>query len=161
MGNFSNEGDVHLGASRGVAGAGLGLGIAGTALGLMNGAGVLGGLFGRNGNGFGCGYGYYNQELAFMNELAARDAEIARLNAKAYSDESDLTLYKYFDAKLEAINQQLCQQAVLNERTSGNLSVLSSQLQQQQALLASITRTAIPESAICDFHGRGCTTVTQ
>lgn len=170
MGQFSEEGRGYYGASRGVAGAGLGLGIAGTALGVLNSGGLLGGMFGRNNgwgwnNGCGCnnGYGYgYNQDLAVMDQLAQRDAEIARLNAEKYSDQSGLALYKYFDGKLEAINQRLCDQAVLNERMSGNMSVLASQLNEQKTLLASITQTAIPERVICDFNGRGCcTTVTQ
>lgn len=87
-------------ASKGVAGAGLGLGIAGTALGVLNGGcGNLLGGYGRNYGGYGfAGYGYGGYgDVAFSEALAERDAEIARLSAKAYSDESDLTLYKYLD----------------------------------------------------------------
>lgn len=68
-------------ASKGVAGSGLGLGIAGTALGVLasaqNGNGLLGGLFGGNGN-----------------QVSALMAENANLKAEKYSDNQDATLYQ-------------------------------------------------------------------
>lgn len=66
-------------ASKGVAGTGLGLGIAGTALGVLagsnNGNGLLGGLFGNNGN------------------YEALWAENAKLKAEKYSDKNDVEVY--------------------------------------------------------------------
>lgn len=160
-------------ASKGVAGAGLGLGIAGTALGLANngfGNGWFGG-WGRNGNGWngncgnGCGgYGYNGySDIGVSEALACRDMEIAQLRARAYSDESDLAVYKYFDGKLKALDDRLCAQEVFNANANGTMKVLADQLAQAQALLASITKTAIPEDVICSFQGRncGCGTVSQ
>lgn len=156
-------------ASKGVAGAGLGTGIAGLALGILNsGAGLLG--MGRNvgyGFGNGCGYGYGNAcgggaafDMSVNEALASRDAEIARLQAKAYSDESDIALYKYIDGELRAIRQELSDQKVFNATANGAVATMAAQLRELQGIVASITRTAVPTSAICDFGNCGCTTVT-
>lgn len=156
-------------ASKGVAGAGLGTGIAGLALGVLNGgAGLLG--MGRNsgwgyGNGWGCGFGNACGggaafDMSVNEALAARDAEIARLQAKAYSDESDLALYKYIDGELRSIRQELSDQKVYNATMNGGVSAMATQLRELQGIVASITRTAVPASAVCDFNNCGCTTVT-
>lgn len=80
--------------------AGLGLGIAGTALGLLNnnGNGLLGGLFGGNGwnNGFAGMAGMAAQAAgcAVNDKFSTLEAEIARLKAEKYSDNSDIAVYK-------------------------------------------------------------------
>ena len=158
-------------ANKGVAGAGLGLGIAGTALGLANGGWLngWGNGWGRNVNGgyAGCGgwgYGYNGgSDIGISEALACRDMEIAQLRARAYSDESDLAVYKYFDGKFKELSDRLCAQEVFNANASGTMKVLADQIAQQQALLASITKTAIPEDVICSFQGRNCNcgTVSQ
>lgn len=93
-------------ASKGVAGAGLGTGIAGLSLGVLNTIGGLGGLLG---NRVGCGYGIgpmgYPVDLYQSELMAQKNAEIARLNAKVYSDESDLAIYKYFEGKIAALEE--------------------------------------------------------
>lgn len=173
MGDFNKEY-----ASKGVAGAGLGTGIAGLSLGVLNSAGcLLGGMFGRNGvwaNGCGCNNGWNGgacgNGVAFdmsVNEaLAQRDAEIARLQAKAYSDESDLAIYKYFDAQFKELRQEFCDQKVFNATVNGALGTVSGQLADLQRIVAGITRTAIPSDAVCDFTqhgdscGRGCSRTT-
>lgn len=149
-------------ASKGVAGAGLGTGIAGLALGVLN-SGFLSGGNGWNGwnirnNGCGCGvgYGYGVSDAVYSEALAQRDAEIARLNAKAYSDESDLAIYKYFDGQLKEIRKELCEQKVFNATTNGALGTLASQTNELKSIISSITRTAIPKTAICDFDSQNC-----
>lgn len=163
-------------ASKGVAGAGLGTGIAGLALGVLNsGAGLLGGRNGwSNGwNGWGgnaCGnfggwngYGWNGAGAAFdmsvSEALAERDAEIARLQAKAYSDESDLVLYKYFDGKIKEINDKLCEQAVFNATANGGLGTLAGQVAALQQTVAGITQTVVPKSVICNTNQCGGTNV--
>lgn len=164
-------------ASKGVAGAGLGTGIAGLALGVLNsGAGLLGngwgngwnGGWGRNGNGWGgnCGYGCGGfgayGDIGVSEALAQRDSQIAFLSSKVYSDESDLAVYKYFDGKIKELNDKLCEQAVFNATATGTMKVFADQIGALQTLTNSITRTAVPESAICDFSGRsGCNCATS
>lgn len=83
-------------ASKGVAGAGLGLGIAGTALGLLNNNGNgLFGLFGGNGwnNGM-AGMAAQAAGCAVNDKFSSLEAEIARLKAEKYSDNSDIAVYK-------------------------------------------------------------------
>ena len=143
-------------ASKGVAGAGLGTGIAGLALGVLNGGlgNLLGGGYGYGyGRGYGyggCGYGAYG-DVGISEALAERDAEIARLRAKAYSDESDLTLYKYFDGKIKELNDKMNEQAVYNATVNGALGTITNQIAQLQSLVGSITKTAVPASAVCNF----------
>lgn len=152
-------------ASKGVAGAGLGTGIAGLSLGVLNSAGGLlgggwGNGWGRNGwgNGYGCGWNGYGAcgagqafDMEVSNALACRDAEIAQLKAEKYADGVGLEIYKYFDGQLKDIRQTLCDQAVFNATANGTMSAIAGQLKDTQALLASITRTAVPQSAVCDF----------
>lgn len=158
-------------ASKGVAGAGLGTGIAGLSLGVLNSMGGLFGGCGRNngwgwnngwnngcGCGYGDGYGYNNGrwDVQVSEALAERDAAIAQLRSEKYADSVGLDIYKYFDGQLKDIRQQMCDQAVFNEKMSGTISVVANQIAALQVLTNSITKTAIPESAICDFNGRGC-----
>lgn len=140
-------------ASKGVAGAGLGLGIAGTALGVLNGGwGNLLGGYGRNYGGCGYGYGYSGYgDVGISEALAERDAEIAHLRSKAYSDESDLTIYKYFDGKIKELNDKMNEQAVYNATVNGALGTITNQIAQLQGLVGSITKTAVPASAVCNF----------
>lgn len=158
-------------ASKGVAGAGLGTGIAGLALGVMNAGGnILGNGWGRGfwGNGYGnCGWNGWGTcgngavfDMSVNEALASRDAEIARLQAKAYSDESDIALYKYIDGELRSIRQELCDQKVFNATVNGAVGTLSSQLKDLQTLIAGITRIAVPTSAICNFDSCNCPTTS-
>lgn len=159
-------------ASKGVAGAGLGTGIAGLALGVLNsGAGLLGNGWGRNGwsnwnngwnNGCGGGCGGTAFDISVSEALAERDSRIARLEAEKYADSVGLGIYQYFDGQLKEIRQQMCDQAVFNATANGTMSAIAGQLKDTQALLASITRTAVPQSAVCDFNqhsGCNCQTV--
>lgn len=151
MGQFEGERSY---ASKGVAGTALGLGITGTVgtvAGLLNGGnGWWGNGWGRN-NYNGAGF-----DITISEALSQRDAMIARLEAKAYSDESDLAIYKYFDGKLKAIDDRFhameLNQCQINSTVNATLGVLGSQLNETKAILASITQTAIPESKVCDFN---------
>lgn len=157
-------------ASKGVAGAGLGTGIAGLSLGVLNAAGGLfGGCSNRWGNAWGwnngCGdgvVGLYQSEM-----MAQRDAEIAFYRAKSYSDETGLEMYKYIDGRLRQLEERAhaneVQQVAFNSGTTAALTALQSQVATVQGLVASITRTAVPQSAVCNFNScncnNGCTTV--
>ena len=104
-------------ASRGVGGAGLGLGIAGTALGLLNGG--LPNLLGGWNNAAMCnGYTPVSRyELGQESKIAELQSQIALRDANTYGDQKLLEVYKYFDGKLNTVNERLCAQAVHNQRT--------------------------------------------
>lgn len=54
-------------------------------------------------------------------------------------------LRDYVDGKFDAVNAQLCQQAVINSQTISNLSCLTNQV----AVLQGLTKTVIPATSIC------------
>ena len=146
-------------ASKGVGGAGLGLGIAGTALGLANGGlsnllGNLGvggnsnlindmvglslasSLFGGKGCGCGCGcnetIGATRYDLGIMNQLAQKDATIARLEVSQETDKKILDLYKYIDGKDKATGEAIAQiaaaQAVTNQKVVDDMRFIQADL---------------------------------
>lgn len=146
-------------ASKGVGGAGLGLGIAGTALGLANGGlnnllgnlGVGGNanlindiaglslasnlLGGRNcGCGNGCNetIGATRYDLDIMNQMAQKDAKIARLEVSQETDQKILELYKYIDGKDKVTGETIAQiaaaQAVQNQKINDNMKFIEADL---------------------------------
>lgn len=145
-------------ASKGVAGTGLGLGIAGTALGLLNGNGgngILGGLFGGNGN-CGCSEDHFvnRYELAMQNELASKDSKIALLESNIFVDSKIADVYEKLNTKIAGVEAQICQQAVFNATTNSTLGCIANQVAQLQSL----TKLVIPNTSVCP--GWGNVTVT-
>ena len=130
-------------ASKGVAGAGLGLGIAGTALGLLQ-NGSLGGILGGVG---GCNSNHYVNR--YEAEQAARIAELETAvklrDANAYTLGEMDKIRNYVDAKFDAVNAQLCSQAVINAQVTANLSCLQNTVN----TLSNMTKTVIPIGNIC------------
>ena len=132
----------HKGASKGVAGSGLGLGIAGTALGLLNGG--LGNIFGNNCAGPG-NVAVNRYELDMQKELINRDSEIAYLKSRDAAKTDSLELYKYVDGRLRGIEAQICQQAVINAQITANISCMQTSI----AALQGLTKTVIPINNVC------------
>ena len=144
-------------ASKGVAGSGLGLGIAGTALGVLAG-GLnnlgMGGLFTGNSVNA-CDRPVSRYELGQESKIAELQSQIALRDANTYNDTKLLELYKYFDGELKDIRQTQCDkwagQGVINAKFESAIDVLGSQVASVTNTVASITRTAVPTSAICNF----------
>lgn len=129
-------------ASKGVAGAGLGLGIAGTALGLMQ-NGNLGGILGGCNNG---GSAYVTRYDAEKDaRIAALETEVKLRDANTYTLGEVNKMRNYVDAKFDAINAQLCSQAVINAQVTANLSCLQNTVN----TLSGMTKTVIPIANIC------------
>ena len=131
-------------ASKGVAGAGLGLGIAGTALGLLNG-GNLGGILGGGNNR--CNEDHYvnRYEASQSARIAELETEVKLRDANTYTLGEMNKMRNYVDAKFDAINAQLCAQAVVNTQVTANLSCL----QNTVATLSGLTKTVIPIGNVC------------
>lgn len=123
-------------ASKGVAGAALGTGIGGLALGVLNGG--LGGLLnGWNGNNGWNGVCHENMpinryEAGLQQEIAVRDSQIALRDANTYNDQKMLEVYKYFDGQLKDVRNELCRQAVVNQRTEDSFLLVRSDLQRER-----------------------------
>lgn len=141
-------------ASKGVAGAGLGLGIAGTALSLLNGNGAgilnLGGM-----NCTSCAP-VNRYEATLIQEVAAKDTQIALRDANTYNDQKLLEVYKYFDGQLNTIRGELKEQAVYNGVNTATVGRLQNQVQQ----LLSLTKLVVPNSSLCPGWGDVTVSIT-
>lgn len=141
-------------ASKGVAGAGLGTGIAGLSLGVLNSLGGLGaasGLFGaRNAaqndvltamltadllqGGRSCGScggdcdPVTQREMKLIQEIAAKDSQIALRDADTYTDQKNLEMYRYIDGQIKEIAAQLSAQAVQNQATKDSFQLVQERL---------------------------------
>lgn len=123
-------------ASNGKANAALTTGIIGTA---GFGAQLLGNLLGVGWGGWGANPAaaaamaagacsdntpVTRYELDREQQLAAKDSEIALLKANTYNDQKSLELYAYVDGQLKGIREELCKQAVHNQRTEDSFTLV-------------------------------------
>jgi hypothetical protein len=127
--------------TRGIAIGGLTTGIIGTALGALNGGG-LGGIFGGGNN---CHNGYSREDAAKDARIAELTSEIKLRDATTYVLEEANKMRNYVDGKFDAINAQLCTQAVVNAQVTANLSCLTNQVN----VLSGLTKTVIPITSVC------------
>lgn len=135
-------------ASKGVAGSGLGLGIAGTALGLLNGG--FGNLFGLNTMSSCSENQIVNRyELGLVNDLNAKDSEIALLKADKYTDQKIVEAYKDLVGQINTLKENQnainTQQAVYNGTNNATLNCMQGQIAQLQGL----TKVIVPITNVC------------
>ena len=126
--------------------AGVGLGLLGNLLG-MNGANCAHPICSEN-------TGVNRFELGQETEIATLKSRNALLEANIYNDQKLLEVYKYFDGKIEGINQRLAEQAVWNATQTGTISCMAAQIAQLQGP----TKLVIPNGSVCP--GWGNVTVT-
>lgn len=147
-------------ASNGKANAALATGIIGTSgfgLGLLNSLSNGIGLFGNNARMPLCSEDHVinRYEAAQSARIAELETEVKLRDATTYTDQKLLEVYKYFDGETKQIRSDICemraQQGVINANVMSGIDVLKSQAAGTQAMLAGITRTAVPESVICKF----------
>lgn len=146
------------------------LGIIGTVLGgAAVAGGGIGGLLGGN--------GYYAQsyegsmachhDIDTAERMAAKDAEIARLRSEKYADQVredakqyGIEVYKELKKDITDLKDRMSDkwtdQMVVNANLSNGMTALKGQVVSTADLVAQITRTAVPQSAICNFGGSGC-----
>lgn len=139
-------------ASRGVANAGLTTGIIGSALGVLNGGAgnLLGNLIGGRQVVSGDDMPVSRYEMTLEQKNAELQAQLALRDANTYGDQKLLEIYKYFDGKIEGINQRLCEQAVWNATQTGTISCMAAQIAQLQGL----TKLVIPNGSVCPGWGK-------
>ncbi|MBQ8382140.1 MAG: hypothetical protein IJX47_02935 [Clostridia bacterium] len=143
-------------ASNAKGNAALTTGIIGTA---GVGLGLLGNLLGMNGGN--CPHSACSEntavnrfELSQETEIATLKSHNALLEANIYGDQKLLEVYKYFDGKIEGINQRLAEQAVWNATQTGTISCMAGQIAQ----LMSLTKLVVPNTSVCP--GWGNVTIT-
>jgi hypothetical protein len=140
----------HSYGSKGATGAALGTGIGGLALGVLNsgilGPGGLGGwALGRNGGCCSEDHAINRYEAGQSARIAELETEIKLRDANAYTLGEINKFRNYVDAKFDAVNGQLCQQAVVNAQITANLSCL----QNTVSTLSGLTKTIIPITNVC------------
>lgn len=129
-------------ASKGVGGTALGLSIG--ALGVEALRGGLGGLFGPGGNG--CGEHMVSRyEATQAARIAELETEVKLRDANVYTMTEMGKLRDYVDNKFNAVNGQLCQQAVVNAQVTANLACLTNTVN----TLSGLTKTVIPITSVC------------
>lgn len=130
-------------ASKGVAGTALGLGAGALGVELLRGG--LGGLLGGVQGSCHENTPVNRYEAAQSARIAELETEVKLRDANTYTDQKLLEVYKYFDGKVEGINQKLCEQAVWNTAQTGTISCMA----QQIAALNGLTKLVIPGTSIC------------
>ena len=135
---------------------------------VLGGLGVLGNHAGTILNS-GDAYEYHNatmHDIEDTQKLAAKDAEIAQLKSEKYADavrddakQYGIEIYKELAGKInelkDAQSLKWTDQMVVNAQVSDAITALDGKATNTASLVAQITRTAVPQSAICNFGG-GC-----
>lgn len=99
-------------------------------------------------------------EMELIQSNYEKDMQLAELRAEQKTDAKVLDLYKWTDGKLSELREQetakWTEQAVFNATASTGLTTLKGQVSEVAAVVESITKTVIPQSAICDTGNRCC-----
>lgn len=110
-----------------------------------------------------------------VKEVAALKAEIGQLKSEKYADgvredakQYGIEIYKELKGNLTEVTRELTEkidslkekqsekwadQMVVNANLSNAITALDGQVKATAALVGQITRTAVPQSAICNFGG--------
>ena len=141
--------------------------IAGLVTGIIGTLGAGGNLLG------GASYMPYEARPATMHDMddmkiiSEKDAEIGRLKAEKYADgvredakQYGIEIYKQIESELRVIEREQAtkwgEQAVVNAHLSDSITALNGKADNTANLVAQITRTAVPKSAVCSFNDGGC-----
>lgn len=155
--------DEHNYASNGKANAALTTGIIGTSgfgLALLNG---LGGVLNMGGAPKPtCSEDHFvnRYEAGQAARIAELETEVKLRDANTYTDQKILEVYKYFDGETKQLRADFCeakaQQGIINANLTAGVDVLNSQIADTRAVLAGITRTAVPSNVICNMCCNPC-----
>lgn len=145
--------------THGIAVGGLTTGVIGTALGALN-SGLIPGLFGGNAGACGDNMAVNRYELNMIRELTSKDMEITYLKGREEAKGDTQELYNFLNSEIRRMDREQADQRVFNATTSAAVSCLTGQVNGMQALLNSITKTVVPNSAICPGWGDVTVTVT-
>lgn len=145
----------------------------GAAAGIASFLGINGGnILGRNGwgwNGDGCcsdNMPVSRYELGMVEQLNAKDSEIALLKADKYTDQKIVEAYKDLQGQIKELAAEVrsnkdaqvavnMQQAVYNGTNTAALQCMQNSI----AGLQAITKTYIPSSNVCQSDCCGCPSV--
>lgn len=139
------------------------LGIVGTVLGSIGTAGVLGNgnLLGVGGNACppcGDNMPVNRYELAQEQRIGALEASAAQKDAYIYTTDKLNDFRNYVDNKFACVNNELRDIAVYQASNTATVGCLAQQVAGIQGVLGQITKTVVPNSAVCP--GWGNVTIT-
>lgn len=163
------DGQTYNVTSQGQGNLNTGFGIAG----LLSFLGIdLGGLGAGMRNAAACGCNE-NQlvnryELNMVEQLNAKDSEIALLKADKYTDQKIVEAYKDLQGQIRSVEAQVranrdeqyainLQQATLNATQTATIGCIQSQVAQLQGL----SRLYVPSSNVCQSDCCGCVTASN
>lgn len=129
------------------------IGTSGVGLALLNGLGsILGGGAGRPV----CNEDHFvnRYEFGLNQEIAAKDSRIALLESNIYVDSKLTDVYERLNAKIGALEGQICQQSVINAQVTANLACMQGNIN----TLMSLTKTVVPIASICPTPAVATTT---
>lgn len=135
---YASNGKGNLGVTLGAIGTGLGILSGG-----LNGTGILNGGNWNNG----CSENHFvnRYELGLQQELASKDAKIGLLESNIYTDSKIADVYERLNNKINCIESQVSQQAVVNAQITANISCMQGAITALQGL----TKTVIPIDNVC------------
>ena len=99
-------------------------------------------------------------ELGQQNEISALRSENELLKADKYTDQKIAEVYTVLNNKVDKINCELRDVAVYQATNTATVGCLANQVNGLQAILGKITKTAVPNDAICPGWGDATVTVT-
>ena len=153
--NYASNGKANAALTRGI------IGTSGFGLALLNGLGGLGGILGNGGKPM-CNEDHFvnRYEAGQSAKIAELETEIKLRDSNIYTDQKMLELYKYFEGENKQLRSDFCtakaEQGVINANLMAGVDVLKSQAADTRAILAGITRTAVPRNVICDMCCNTC-----
>ncbi|MDE7424991.1 MAG: hypothetical protein K2N51_15090 [Lachnospiraceae bacterium] len=68
-------------------------------------------------------------ELGLEQKIAEKDSQIALRDANTYNDQKMLEMYKYIDGQLKDVRNELCRQAVVNQKTEDSFALVQKDVQ--------------------------------
>ena len=77
--------------------------------------------------------------------IAELETEVKLRDANAYTLGEINKVRNYVDAKFDAVNAQLCNQAVVNAQITANISCMQNTI----STLSGLTKTVIPITSVC------------
>jgi len=146
-------------ASRGLGATAAALGGSALGVALLGGNGILGNLFGGNSC---CSENtpVSRYELGQQNEISKLRSENDLLKAIKYTDEKDAEVYAALNNEVKDIRKELRDIAVYQATNTATVGCLANQVNGLQQVLGSITKTVVPNGAICPGWGDVTVTIT-
>lgn len=149
-------------ASNGKGNLGVTLGAIGTGLGVLNAHGGLLGLGAGTASSCSENQCINRYELTMAQELAAKDGEIALLKADKYTDQKIVEAYKDLQGQISSVAAEVRknkeEQCAINQNQAVLNGTVGCAISNIQGVIGQITKTVIPNGAVCP--GWGNVTIT-